>query len=106
MLGTDEHIRRSCKGRNVAAPKAADAYESLRAAALCAGPIASPGLGILRRQGMAAWMRTLEHPPHSDGDRHPMIAPSPASDLPQQSSELSRLIASIIVSVGTEHAHA
>jgi hypothetical protein len=91
---------------NVAAPKAADAYESLRAAALCAGPIASPGLGILRRQGMAAWMRTLEHPPHSDGDRHPMIAPSPASDLPQQSSELSRLIASIIVSVGTEHAHA
>ncbi len=32
-----------------------------------------------------------------------MIAPSPASDL---SSELTRLIASIIVSVGTEHAHA
>jgi hypothetical protein len=91
---------------NAAASKVADAYESLRAAALCAEPAACPGLGILRRQGMAAWMRALERPPHSDGDRHPMIARLPASDAPQQSTELTRLIASIIVSVGTEHAHA
>lgn len=91
---------------NAAASKVADAYESLRAAALCAEPAACPGLGILRRQGMAAWMRALERPPHSDGDRHPLIARLPASDAPQQSTELTRLIASIIVSVGTEHAHA
>jgi len=91
---------------DAAASKVADAYESLRAAALCAEPAACPGLGILRRQGLAAWMRALEHPPHSDGDRYPMIARSPASDLPQESSELTRLIASIIVSVGTEHAYA
>jgi len=45
-----------------AAPKAADAYESLRATALCGEPAACPGLGILRRQGMAAWMRALAHP--------------------------------------------
>jgi hypothetical protein len=51
-------------------------------------------------------MRALEPPPHLDADPHPTIAPLPASDLPQQSSELTRLIASIIVSVGTEHAHA
>jgi hypothetical protein len=91
---------------SVVAPKVADAYESLRAAALCAEPIASPGVGILRRQGMAAWIRALERPLHLDGDRHPVIAPLPASNLPQQSSELTWLIASIIVSVGTEHAHA
>jgi hypothetical protein len=91
---------------NAAASNAADAYESLRAAALCAEPPASPGLGILRRQGLAAWMRALDHPPPSDGDRHPTIVRSPASDVPQESSELTRLIASIIVSVGTEHAHA
>ena len=91
---------------NAAASKVADAYESLRAAALCAEPAACPGLGILRRQGMAAWMRALERPPHSDGDRHPLITRLPTSDAPQQSTELTRLIASIIVSVGTEHAHA
>jgi hypothetical protein len=87
-----------------AASKVADAYESLRAAALSGEATASPGVGILRRQGLAAWMRALEHPPHPDGD-HPMTAPSPASELPP-SSQLTRLIASIIVSVGTEHAHA
>lgn len=91
---------------NAAASKAVDAYESLRAAALCAEPTACPGVGILRRQGLAAWLRALEHPPHSDGDCDAITAPSPASDLAQQSSELTRLIASIIVSVGTEHAHA
>jgi len=89
-----------------AAPQAADAYESLRAAVLCAEPTACPGLGILHRQGLAAWMRAREHQPHPDGDRHLMIASSPACDPLQETSELTRLIASIIVSVGTERAHA
>jgi len=91
---------------SAAAPEAVDAYEMLRAAALCAEPAACPGLGILHRQGLAAWMRALEHQPHADGDRHPMLAPSSACDHPQGTSELTRLIASIIVSIGTERAHA
>src|SRR5258708_18410808 len=37
-----------------AAPQAADAYESLRAAVLCAEPTACPGLGILHRQGLSS----------------------------------------------------
>ncbi len=90
---------------NAAAPEAADAYESLRAAALCGEPTACPGLGILHRQGVAAWMRALEPPPHPDGERPP-ITPSPASDIPLETSELTRLIANIVVAVQTERAHA
>jgi hypothetical protein len=91
---------------NAAAPKAADAYESLRATALCGEPAACPGLGILRRQGMAAWMRALAHPHYPDGACHPPIVSSSVSDIPPESNELTRLIANIVVAVQTERAHA
>jgi hypothetical protein len=91
---------------SAAASNAADAYESLRAAALCAEPTACPGLGILHRHGLAAWMRALEHQSHPGGVHHPMTTPSPAWDHPPETNELTRLIANIIVSVGTERAHA
>ena len=93
-----------------------EAYESLRTSALGAEAPRFPGLGILHRQGLAAWIRALEQAPHSggdtaddgaareDGDR--VVAPSPADDLPHESSELTRLIAGIIVSIGMEHSHA
>jgi len=89
-----------------AAPRAADAYESLRAAALCGEPAACPGLGILRRQGVAAWVRALAHPHYLDGESHPPIVRSPVSDIPPESTELTRLIANIVVAVQTERAHA
>ena len=65
-----------------------------------------PGLGILHRQGLAAWMRALARPFRPDGERHPPIAPSPTSDFPPESNELTRLIANIVVAVQTERAHA
>jgi hypothetical protein len=83
-----------------------DAYEKLRAAVLCAEPTSCPGLGILHREGLAAWMRALGHQRHADGscDHHP--GASPTCDQPPEASELTRLIASIIVSIATECAHA
>jgi hypothetical protein len=47
-------------------------------------------------------MRALEHQPHPGGVHHPVTTPSPACDHPQETNELTRLIASIIVSAGTE----
>ena len=83
---------------DAAAPNAVDAYEKLRAAVLCAEPI----------DGLAAWLRALRHQPHADAGcgNHPTLAPSPTCGHPPETSELTRLIASIIVSIGTECAHA
>jgi hypothetical protein len=87
---------------------AVDAYEKLRAAVLGAEPTSCPGLGILHREGLAAWLRALGHQPRADDgcDHHPTLALWPTCDQPPETSELTRLIASIIVSIGTESAHA
>jgi hypothetical protein len=93
---------------NVAAPDAVDAYEKLRAAVLCAEPTSCPGLGIIHRQGLAAWIRVLGPPPHADGvdDHHPALVSSPTCHQPPGASELARVIASILVSIAMEPAHA
>ena len=82
---------------------ALDIYEQLRAAVLDADPQAGPNLGVLRRQGLTAWCRSLTtadlDPPPADRPHHlsPAAAPPP--------SELTRLIASIILAITAEPAH-
>jgi hypothetical protein len=85
---------------------AVDTYELVRAAVLRADPDAGPHLGVLRREGLAAWSRSLiEVPtisaPISAPARHPLTrhgcAPAP--------SELTRLIAGIVLSIIAEPSH-
>jgi len=86
-----------------------DTYEKLRAAALCVEPIPGPGLGIIHRQGLAAWIRALGQQPRTDagcGDRPAVHGSSPAHEQSLGTSELTRLIANVIVSIGMEHADA
>src|SRR5260221_11472561 len=65
-----------------AAPQAAYAYESLRAAVLCVEPTACPGLGILIRQGVGACMSTLVQQPHAKVNG-PIPSTSTELNLPQ-----------------------
>jgi hypothetical protein len=92
---------------NAAAPDAVDAYEKLRAAVLCADPT-FPGLGIIHRQGLAAWIRVLGRPAHADGAdvHHPTLVSSPTCHQPSGAGELARVIASILASIAMEPAHA
>jgi hypothetical protein len=85
---------------------AVDTYELLRAAVLRGDPDAGPHLGVLRREGLTAWSRSLiEVPaisaPISGPARQPPIrhAPAPAP------SELTRLIAGIVLAITAEPAH-
>jgi hypothetical protein len=92
---------------SAAAAEAAAAYEKLRAAVLGGTPTACPGLGIIHRRGLAAWMRALEDQSPADvpHDQHLASSPSPECDH-QGSGELAQLITNIIVSIGMEHVHA
>jgi len=83
-----------------------DVYEKLRAAVLSAKPTANPGLGIVRRRGLAAWIRALGQEPHAETayyDHHP---PSAKSDLSSPANDITRLIAGIIVALAMEPVHA
>jgi hypothetical protein len=90
----------------VAPQSTLDAYEALRAAALRAEPGAGPDLGTLRREGLATWLKGLIRAPgcsasipaatpHLPSLRDPAPAPS----------ELTRLIASIVLAIAAEPAH-
>ena len=85
---------------------AVEIYERLRAAMLRADPDAGPHLGVLRREGLTAWSRSLiavpaGNAPISGLARQPPTrhAPAPAA------SELTRLIAGIVLAVTAESAH-
>jgi hypothetical protein len=91
----------------VAPADAAVAYEKLRAAILSAEAATSPGLGILRRQGLAAWMRAPGQEPHAEVACHAPDLPFFAKpDLSSPASDVTRLIAGIIVSLALEPLHA
>jgi hypothetical protein len=86
---------------------AADTYEKLRTAVLHGEPAACPGLGILRRRGLAAWIRALGREPHAEAaycDHRP--APSATHDPSPATSDVTRLIAGIIVAIAMETVHA
>ncbi len=85
---------------------AVDTYERLRAAVLRGDPDTGPHLGVLRREGLTAWSRSLiEAPvfsaPISGPARQspPLHPPAPAP------SELTRLIAGIVLAITAEPAH-
>jgi hypothetical protein len=86
------------------APEAA-VYEKLRTAVLSGQPAATPGLGILRRQGLAAWMRALGHDSHAAVAR-PDPTPCAKPDPSPPPSDVARLIAGILVSLAMEPMHA
>ncbi|WP_454652775.1 hypothetical protein [Bradyrhizobium liaoningense] len=84
-------------------------YEKLRGAVLSGEVTTSSGLGILRRQGLASWMRALGHEPFAAvACRAPAPAPAPFAkpDLSPPASDVTRLIAGILVSLATEPMHA
>ena len=83
-----------------------DAYEALRAAVLRADPDVGHASGILRRGGMAAWLRALIPAPL---DTVPTTGttrqPPTGRDVAPAASELTRLIAGIVLTITAEPAH-
>jgi hypothetical protein len=83
-----------------------DTYERLRAAVLCAEPGCAPNLGTLRREGLAAWMKGLVPAPAGATPVPGTARRTPISRDPAPiPSELTRLIASIVLTVAGEPAH-
>ena len=80
-----------------------DAYERLRDAVLGAQPVPGAGLATLRRQGMAAWVQAAR-PAHGLPQGRPARLP-PTSSGPA-ASELTLILASLVVTLATEPAHA
>jgi hypothetical protein len=88
-------------------PDAVDAYERLRAAVLKAEPSVGSGLHIIRRWGLAAWIRQCAVQPYAAAvrpDHRP--ASSTTHDPSPGTSDLTRLLAGIIVALATEPVHA
>jgi hypothetical protein len=83
-----------------------DRYEQLRAAVLRTELTAYSGLGILRRQGLAAWIRALAQRPLAEmaRDDHPTTPAVTADPLP--AGDLTRLIAGVIIAMAMEPADA
>ncbi len=81
-------------------------YETLRAAVLAAEPARGPDLGIVRHHGLANW---LKEPALKPIDQHPCARQvrisAAALDPALASSELIRLIASIVVALAAEPNH-
>jgi hypothetical protein len=68
---------------------------------------ACPGLGILLRRGLAAWVRALGQEPHTEAvclDYR--LVPSAPHDPSPAMSDITRLIAGIIVAIAMEPVHA
>jgi hypothetical protein len=74
---------------------------------LNAEPSTCSGLCIIRRRGLAAWIREsgAESQVEAVGTNH-HAAPTITRDLPPAASDLARLLAGIIVTLATEPVHA
>jgi hypothetical protein len=67
---------------------------------------ACPGLGILRRRGLAAWLRALGQELDAEVVCHDhQLAPSAPHDPSPATSAITRLIAGIIVAIAMEPVH-
>jgi len=83
-----------------------NAYERVRAAVLCAVPERAPNLGTLRREGLAAWVKAVSSMPNVGAPFPSAARRTPVSRNPAPaSSELTRLIASIVLAITGESAH-
>jgi hypothetical protein len=99
-----------------------DAYERLRAAVLNAEPLPGTDLGTVRHRGLAAWLKGLIPPPLNKSARAKLEpvnavanpAPNGACSLHKTgdaeaspaASELTRIIAGIVIALVTEPSHA
>ncbi len=89
-----------------ASPRTTSDYETLRAAVLGAEPARGPDLGLLRHRGMTSWLKAsipeqIILQPGATQDRAPGARVEPASTI----TELTRLIAGIVVALAAEPAH-
>jgi hypothetical protein len=74
---------------------------------LGADPAACPGLAILRRRGLAAWIGALGPEPRAETQcRTHRSTPATTHDPSPAANDLTRLIAGILVTLVTELAHA
>ncbi len=91
----------------VALSEAAERYEALRAAVLRAEPAAYPGLSILHRRGVAAWIRALgqERPVEAICSDYRLASSIPHDPAPA-TSDVARLVAGILVGIAMEPVHA
>lgn len=80
-----------------------DAYERLRAAVLGAQLVPGAGLMTLRRQGMAAWIKAAR--PTDDLPPVLRARPLPTAGGPAV-DELTLILASLVVALTAEPAHA
>lgn len=91
---------------SAASANAIDTYELLRTAVLRADPDAGPNLGVLRREGLTAWSRSLIEVPAIgapiSGPARQLPAWHAAAPAP---GELTRLIAGIVLAIIAEPAH-
>jgi hypothetical protein len=84
-----------------AATSAIVAYEQLRAAVL------SAELGTVRRRGLASWLRGLILQPPAEPARARLeLTPAAIADPAPAASELTRIIAGIVIVLIAEPAHA
>jgi hypothetical protein len=89
-----------------ASPRTTNDYETLRAAVLGAEPARGPDLGMLRHRGLTSWLKApivqpIIQQPGATQDRAPGASVEPAST----TTELTRLIAGIVVALAAEPAH-
>jgi hypothetical protein len=90
-----------------AATSAIDAYERLRAAVLSAEPVPGADLGTVRRRGLAAWLRGLILQPSAEPARARLEpARNTIADPAPAATELTRVIAGIVIALVAEPAHA
>jgi hypothetical protein len=80
-------------------------YETLRAAAMSAEPPRGPNLGVLRHQGLASWLKAPSSEPISQRScAHQHRLPANIGPVPT-TSELTHLIAGIVMSLAAEPAN-
>jgi hypothetical protein len=81
-------------------------YETLRAAALSAEPPRGAGFGVVRRHGLASWLKVPQSEQIIQPSRaHQVRSPGAGIDPAPATSELAHLIAGIVMSLAAEPAN-
>jgi hypothetical protein len=92
-------------GPSIDATQWTAAYEALRATVLTGRSRGQSGLAILIHRGLAAWIAALK-PEESLATPSAASMPLPAAAAASAPSELTRVLAGIIVALTTEDVHA
>jgi hypothetical protein len=89
----------------IAATRSVTDYEQLRAVALGAEPARGPDLGTVRHRGLASWLKAPVRKPATQPLDMPRPPGANTGSEQQHISELTRLIAGIVVALAGEPAH-